>query len=44
LRRIEQKQPAVLSFDQTLNQDVYADLRTATFAYVDLITQVHLNV
>jgi ubiquinone/menaquinone biosynthesis C-methylase UbiE len=35
-REMAQKEPAVLSFDQTLNSDVYAMLRKAAFAYIDV--------
>jgi ubiquinone/menaquinone biosynthesis C-methylase UbiE len=34
-REMAQKEPAVLSFDETLNSDVYAMLRKAAFAYID---------
>ena len=34
-RRMEQEEPAVLSFDQTLNQDVYAALRKAACELAD---------
>jgi ubiquinone/menaquinone biosynthesis C-methylase UbiE len=35
VQRMEQEPPAVGSFDHTLNQDVYAVLRKAAFAYIE---------
>ena len=35
-RKMAQEEPAVVSFDQTLNSEVYAMLRKAAFAYIDV--------
>jgi ubiquinone/menaquinone biosynthesis C-methylase UbiE len=35
VRRFEDEEPAVLSFDRSLNRQIYSALRRAAFAYVD---------